>query len=453
MFTFCVRVGGAFVAMALILTLLSACGTTKTATTTASPTTTGTAAQTDTRPVVIKIGAALPSSGVDARKVLDAENGAQLAIDTANANNLLPGYRLAFNALNDTGTTGRPDATTAAANAKALINDGQTAGMLGPFDTPSAQAELPLTNSAPLVMISPFATNPCLTQQDPAAGCSGSGTVLGTVRPTGNVTFFRIVPTDVQQGTVMADYLVQQQHFKKVWVIDDTSPSGAALALGFSSEWQKQGGSVIDHRSVAPTSSYEGLLTLIAATKPDLIFYAGGDITGGTQIRQQMRMIPGLQNIPFAGGEGIHTTAFASAIGLTGGPDYCTATGADVTAVPSAASFVQQYQAKYGQPPSSYSAGGFDSVNLLIAAIKTAIAGGAKPPATASNTAAAKLFRQAVINAVAKSSYDGVASHYSFNADGDPVSVSIPILTLVEVISESGIAEPGWKQVNVQMLP
>src|SRR5579859_4234772 len=184
--------------MALILTLLSACGTTKTATTTASPTTTGTAAQTGTGPVVIKIGATLPSSGVDARKVLDAENGAQLAIDTANANNLLPGYRLAFNALNDTGTNGSPDATTAAANAKALINDGQTAGMLGPFDTPSAQAELPLTNSAPLVTISPFATNPCLTQQDAAAGCSGSGDVLGTVRPTGNVTFFRIVPTDVQ---------------------------------------------------------------------------------------------------------------------------------------------------------------------------------------------------------------------------------------------------------------
>lgn len=54
-----VRNSGAFVVIALILTLLSA---------------------------------ALPSSGGDASKVVDAENGAQLAIDEANASNLLPGY-------------------------------------------------------------------------------------------------------------------------------------------------------------------------------------------------------------------------------------------------------------------------------------------------------------------------------------------------------------------------
>lgn len=441
-----VRSSGTFVAMALILTLVSACGATNNAIPTASPTARGTAAPTGTGPVVIKIGAALPSSGPDASKGVDAENGAQMAVDAANASTLLPGYRLAFNALNDAGANGSPDTTTGAANAKTLINDAQTAGILGPFDTTTAQAELPLTNAAPLVMLSPFATDPCLTQQDPAAGCSAS--LPGTVRPTGNVTFFRIVPTNSQQGIVMADYLFQQLHFKTVSVIDDTSPSGVALATGFMNEWQKQGGFVLEHRSEAPTSSYVSLLTQIAATKPDLIFYAGSDTTGGTLIRQQMQQVPSLQNTPFAGGEGIHTTSFATTIGLTGGPVYSTAIGVDVTALPSAASFVQQYQAKYGQPPSISSASGFDSTNLLIAAIKTAIAEGAKPPTTAGNTAAAKLFRQAVINAVAKTSYDGVAGHYSFNANGDPVSVSIPILQLAAV---SG--RPAWKQVNVQTLP
>jgi branched-chain amino acid transport system substrate-binding protein len=182
-------------------------------------------------------------------------------------------------------------------------------------------------------MLSPFATDPCLTQQDPAAGCSGSASLLGTVHPTGKVTFFRIVPTDSQQGIVMADYLFQQQFLKTGYVIDDTSPSGAALATGFMNEWQKQGGRVLDHRSVASTSSYVSLLTQIAATKPDLIFYAGSDTTGGTLTRQQMLQVVGLQNKPLAGGEGIHTTAFATRIGLTGGPVYSTAIGVDVTAL------------------------------------------------------------------------------------------------------------------------
>lgn len=440
-----IRRGRAFVAMALLLALLSACGTTNTTTTILSPTTSGTGTQTATQPVVIKIGAALPASGVDANRAVDAENGVQLAIDAANASTLLPGFTLVFNALNDAGANGNPDATTGAANAMAFINDAQTAGVLGPFDTTTAQAELPLTNAAPLVMLSPFATNPCLTQQNPAAGCSGS--LLGTVRPTGNVTFFRIVPTDWQPGIVMADYLFEQKGLKTTFVIDDTNPSGAALATGFMNEWHTFGGTVLEHRSVAPTSSYFGLLTQAAATKPDLIFYGGSDISGGTVIRQQMQQVPGLQNTPFAGGEGIHTTAFATEVGLSGGPVYCTATGGDVTALPSAASFVQQYQAKYGQPPSSYSARGFDSANLLIKAIKTVITEGVKPPATAGDASAAKLFRQAVINAVAKTSYDGVEGHYSFNANGDLVSVAIPILQLAAV---SG--GPNWQQVTVIVL-
>ncbi len=161
-----------------------------------------------------------------------------------------------------------------------------------------------------------------------------------------------------------------------------------------------------------------------------------------------MEEVPGLRNTPFAGGEGIHTMTFATAISLRGGPVYSTAIGVDVTTLPSAASFVQQYQAKYGMPPSIYSAGGFDNANLLIASIKTAIAGGAKPLSTASNATAAKLFRQAVIDAVARTSYDGVEGHYSFNANGDPVSVSIPILQLAAV---NGAA--GWQQVNVRKLP
>ena len=442
-----VRSSGACVVVALLLTLMSACGTTNRATTTVSPTPTVTATQTATGPAVIKLGAALPSSGGEASKVVDAENGMQLAIEGANASTLLPGFKLVFNALNDAGTNGSSDATIGAANVKALINDAQTAGILGPFDTTTAQAELPLTNSAPLVMLSPFATDPCLTQQDPAAGCSG--TLLSSVRPTGNVTFFRIVPTDSHQGLVLADYLFQQLNFRTVDVIDDTSPSGAALALGFMNEWRKLGGFVLDHSSEPPTSSYQGLLTQIAFRKPDLIFFGGSDTTGGTLIRQQMQQVPGLKDTPFAGGEGIHTTAFATAIGLSGGggPVFCTAIGGDVTTLPSAASFVQQYQAKYKQPPSSYSASGFDSANLLITAIKTVIAEGVKPPATASDAAAAKLFRQAVINAVAKTSYDGVEGHYSFNANGDPVSVSIPILQLANVNMVS------WQQINVRTLP
>lgn len=76
---------------------------------------------------------------------------------------------------------------------------------------------------------------------------------------------------------------------------------------------------------------------------------------------------------------------------------------------------------------------------------QTAIAGGAKPPTSTSSAAAAKTFRQAAINAVVKTSYDGVDGHYSFNANGDAVTVSIPILQLASVNNTF-----GWQQVDVR---
>src|SRR5579884_1166367 len=63
----------------------------------------------------------------------------------------------------------------------------------------------------------------------------------------------------------------------------------------------------------------------------------------------------------------------------TGGPVFSTVAAVDVTKVPSAASFIQQYQAKYG-PLGAYSASGYDCAQILILAIKAAIASGAKPP-------------------------------------------------------------------------
>lgn len=423
----------------LLLVLLAACGGTGT----------GTGGTTPTSNIVIKVATELPVSGADASSGKPAENGAHMAVDEAVASNFLgSGYTLEFVTKDDVGAGGTHDPTVGATNVQQLIGDAEVAGIVGPFNSNVAQSEMPIANQAPIVLISPSNTNTCLTQNTPDTGCTGANDMISTLRPTGKVTYFRIATTDNHQGAVGADFLYKTQGYKTAFVIDDTETYGIGLATQFIKEWQADGGTILGHDSIKSTTDYSGELTKVASKKPDVIYYAGVDSTGGTQIRKQMATTPGLTKTPFGGGDGIQTSAFATAIGTTnGGPVYSTVAAIDATKVPAAASFIQKYQAKYGAL-GAYSASGYDCMKILLNAIKAAIQGGAKPPTNSGDTAAAQAFRQAVINAVAKTDYNGVTGHQSFDANGDTTNKTISIYQLADV---SGT--PGWKYVTAQTLP
>lgn len=422
----------------LLLMLLAACGGSGT----------GTGGTTPTANIVIKVATELPVSGADASSGKPAENGAHLAVDQAVASNLLgSGYTLEFVTKDDVGASGTHDPTVGATNVQALVGDAEVAGIVGPFNSSVAQSEMPIANQAPIVLISPSNTNTCLTQNTPDTGCTGANDMISTLRPSGKVTYFRIATTDNHQGGVGADFLYKTLNFKKAYVIDDTETYGVGLANAFIKEWQADGGTVLGHDSLKSATDYSGELAKVAAAKPDVVYYAGVDSTGGTQICKQMATTPGLSNTPFAGGDGIQTSAFATAIGTNGAAVYSTVAAVDATKVPSAASFIATYTAKYGAL-GAYSASGYDAMNILLNAIKAAIAGGAKPPTNSSNSTTASTFRQAVINAVAQTNYNGVTGHQSFDANGDTTNKTISIYQLASV---SGA--PAWKYVTALTLP
>jgi branched-chain amino acid transport system substrate-binding protein len=423
----------------MLLAILVACGGTGT---------TGGSGGTPTSTGIIKIGTDLPVSGGDATDGKPAENGAHMALDEANAAHTIAGYTLVFDPQDDVGASGTHDPTVGAANVTKLIGDAEVAGIVGPFNSSVAQAEMPIANQAPIALISPSNTNTCLTQNTPDTGCTGANNMISTLRPSGKVTYFRIATTDNHQGSVGADFLYKTQHYKSAYVIDDTETYGVGLASQFIKEWQADGGTLLGHDSIKSTTDYTGELTKVAAKKPDVIYFAGVEANGGLQIRKQMVTTPGLANTPFAGGDGIQDSAFATAIGTSsGGPVFSTVAAVDATKVPSAASFIQKYQAKYGSL-GAYSASGYDCAKILILAIKAAIAGGAKPPANSGDASGAQAFRQAVINAIAQTNYDGVTGHQAFDQNGDTTNKTISVYQLADV---SG--KPGWKYVTAETLP
>lgn len=397
----------------------------------------------------IKIATEFPVSGKDESSGKPAENGAHLALDQANANHTIPGYTLQFVPKDDVGPSGIHDPAVGAQNVTSLISDGLVAGIVGPFNSNVAQSEMPIANQAPIAMISPANTNTCLTQNSPDTGCSGANDKLSTYRPTGKVTYFRIATTDNHQGGVGADYLYKTLNYKKAYVIDDAETYGIGISNAFVGEFKADGGTVLGHSSEpSTTTSYLSLLTQVAAMKPDVIYFAGLDSTGGILVRQQMEQIPALKNTPYAGGDGLQTSTFATTIGINGGPIYSTVATANPDVLPAAQTFISQYKSTYGAAAyGAYSAAAYDCMNIMIQGIKAAIANGAKVPQSSSDSAGASTFRQAVINAIQGISYNGVTGHQSFDSNGDTTDKVISIYQLADV---SG--SPGWKFVTQQTL-
>jgi branched-chain amino acid transport system substrate-binding protein len=382
----------------------------------------------------IKICTELPVSGADQSAGLPAQNGATLAVKQANANHTIPGYTIVLQNYDDVGPSGTHDATTGANNIRKAIGDALIGVCMGPFNSAVAAAEMPVANNAPLGLISPSNTNPSLTK--PSYG------QLGTLRPSGKVTYFRVSTTDDKQGPANADYLYKTLKLTKVYIIDDTEVYGKGIADAFEAEWKSLGGTVLGHVGLDKThTDFKPELTAAAAKGPDVIYYGGTDSDGGTLVRQQMGQVPGLEHTVYAGGDGLQTDSFAKTTGAAGIGTIVTVASVNPDVLPTAATFKADFTKQFPNAADygAYSANGYDATNIAIQAIKAAIAGGAKNPKDSNDAAGAKLFRQAVIDQIAKISYDGVTGHTTFDINGD---------TTNRVISIYKLGSDGWDFVT-----
>jgi branched-chain amino acid transport system substrate-binding protein len=434
------RIFALLMGIPLLLAILAACGSGTTSSGSAPTTTAGS--------TTIKLASDLPVTGGDASIGKSTENGAHLAVDQANAKKIIPGYTLQFDPQDDVGVGGVHDPAKGANNVTSLISDGLVAGVVGPFNSNVAVTEMPITNNAPIALISPSNTNPCLTKEGAAVGCTGANDKVPALRPTKKVNYFRLAATDDLQGPAMADYLYNTYHYKSAYVIDDTETYGAGLASYFIQEWKKLGGTVVDDKShsVKSTTSYVNLLTSAGNSHPDVIYYGGVYATGGTLIRKQMLTVPTLKNTPFAGGDGIQDISFAKAVGFSGGGIYATVAAPDPTKIPSAQQFITDYKAAYGDV-GPYSATAFDAMNVLIQAVKTALTK-THTPKDSGDTQQATVFRQAVIDALAGTSYDGVTGHTGFDENGDTTNKIFTIYAVADL----GGGKVDWAAKSVVTL-
>ena len=125
-------------------------------------------------------------------------NGVKLAIKQANAANDVPGYTIAIN-VQDDAVNGVHDSAQGGKNMGTLVNDTTVIGVVGPFNSGVAQAEIPVSNAAGLLMCSPANTNTGLTYPPDALE-------YRTTHPD-KINYVRLAAPDSIQGPAGADYV------------------------------------------------------------------------------------------------------------------------------------------------------------------------------------------------------------------------------------------------------
>ncbi len=321
----------------------------------------------------LTIGTELPMSGGETANGEPTANGVKLLVDQVNKAGGLHGCQLAVS-VQDDAVNGVHDPQQGAKNIGTLVADPTVMGVVGPFTSSVAKAEVPIGNEAGLLQCSPANTANEVTQPP-------GGDTLRTAHPD-KIAYIRTATTDSIQGPSMADYMYNDLGVKSVYIIDDTETFGVGVGNTFQAEFTKLGGTVVK-RDSAPksTSDYTPLFTAVAGQKPAGVYLAGTTPSGMGLALKQGRTVPGFETIPFGGPDGVADLGPAGTEGATitiAGPAaanvYGTVGAAHDIADPKA--FNDAYQALFGKAPGAYSAAAYSCAQVIVASLDQAIAAG-----------------------------------------------------------------------------
>jgi branched-chain amino acid transport system substrate-binding protein len=379
----------------------------------------------------IKIGVELPESGKEASNGLPTLNGVKYAVQKVGS---IKGFTLAVNNKDDA-VNGSHDATKGAQNIRDLATDSQVLGVIGPFNSSVAQAEIPVANAQSLTLISPANTSECLTQAFPPPECAFQPSDL---RPNGKNNYFRVAATDTLQGPSLADYAYDTLKLRNVAVASDNQTYGKGIAKNFAKEFITKGGKIagpehdIDSKS---TNDFKSDLNSMKAAGADGLYFGGTDSDNVCVARKQMADVA--FNVPFMGGDGIVTSQCITDAASNADNMFGSVAAVDATKLPASASLISDFKKSF--PAASdfggYTMPAYDCATILIQAIGRAIddAGGKMPT------------REQVRAEVAKTrGYSGALGTIGFDSNGDTTNRIVSIYKIGPAPGLTGATPKDW---------
>ena len=279
--------------------------------------------------------------------------GGELAVRDHMAAMRALGFDLSLTTLDD-----GMKADLAMADAQKAVGDPSVLGVMGSIVSGMSIAASQVLAPAKLAQVSPLSTANEYTDRK-----------LSTVN--------RVVARNGAQGAAMAAYAAQTLGAKKVFIVSDSTKYGDGLAADFQGATASNRLSVLGTVSTVKRSGFGELVKLIAAKKPDLIYY-GGQWDGALGLLKDLRAAK--VNTPFAGGDGLDTPEYFQTGKAAVRGTYYTTTFGPLNKFASAGAFTQRYRDAFGEAPTIHSLFAYDAMNVLLTAVENAARAGGKLP-------------------------------------------------------------------------
>ena len=341
---------------------------------------------------VVKIGHVAPMSGAQAHYGKDNENGARMAVEDLNTQNIVIGGKKIKWELAAEDDAADPKQGTAAAQ---KLCDAKVAGVVGHLNSGTTIPAAKVYNDCGIPHITGAATNPNLTKP-------------------GYKTTYRIISNDNALGAGLAFYAADTLKLKRVAVIDDRTAYGQGVADVFKKIAASKGITVVDEQfTTDKATDFMAILTSIKAKNPDGIFFGGMDPQGGPMLRQMEQL--GLGNVKYFGGDGICTSELAK---LAAGAKtlenvVCAEGGASLGKMPGGEAWKKRYDAKYPNQFQVYSPYTYDATFVLVDAMKRA------------NSVDPKVYTPKLI----ETNFQGVTAKIAFEPNGELKNPAITLYT------------------------
>jgi branched-chain amino acid transport system substrate-binding protein len=264
---------------------------------------------------------------------------------------------------------------------------------------------MPILNRAHLLMMSPANTAKSLTKPH-----TGERHEPMCYRPTGEVNFFRVCPTDDIQSEAGAVWM-KEMGARQVYLLDDNEYYGKGIAEDLRAACARLGVTVLGSESIdTKAQEFKPLMLKIKSLNPDFVYYAGTTQGKAGQLLKDMISV-GLR-CPMMAPDGCYENAMIESAGAEAFEKvrfYVTFGGLTIEGLKASgkrgADFVRRYAQAHGaEPEEGYAVYGYEAALASLECIRMA----------------GKKDRDAIRRAAARiHDLHGATGTWSFDANGD----------------------------------
>ncbi len=312
--------------------------------------------------------ASAPLHGPDGAAGAQVLRGERLAL--AQDGGRVGRYRVALDALDAAAPkAGDPDASQISHNARAAAADPRTIAYLGELRSGGSAISIPLLNEAGILQLSPLDSALGLTTHSPAI--TGSPVRFYPNAARAGRTFARLGPSDVGQADALVARLADEGATRLAVLIDGDA-AGLALASAVHAASHARGVVQVTRDEVPLRSQdHRGLVEQLLQRRPDALLYAGGHRELAVGLWHELSAAA--PRLLLLAPDALASPSFLAAIG----------TAAPVTSVaspllplhdypPAAQRMARAFAARYGEQPTAEALYGYESMRVVLAAIRAA---------------------------------------------------------------------------------